>query len=410
MTLDKLRYSLTKHTEKFVFTYENLRLLIHPSITNYGNLLNELEDDIELIPKIEHTPDKIDIKFYRYDYNAEIFSKSELLAFILASISKNWDVIKGLDLNTCKSHFWLKHDNIIFDPALAIITSDNIYSKKFKQLKEIKNECVKSYLIENNNLYKFYEKGIFKKFHTKINPNFSINFINRIIIEFDKNIEKQYVLDEKRIKNIKKYFWFDDFIELRQVLSKKRKSYLQSNKIAVHPSIDDSILKTIEKDAKNIHDLMKQEYDMYFDYHNNTLGNCYGLSIMLNLYNEDFKLVQGGIPYQNNDYNNETKHFYQHSWLEKGDIVYDPALRIITPKDLYYTFVQKQDKYSKEDTDNILRRIGFNLTHFRDFMNGVQIGDNETIRYRCLINKIDTPEMKEEGEKLISAIKKLKRY
>lgn len=154
---------------------------------------------------------------------------------------------------------------------------------------------------------------------------------------------------------------------------------------------------------------MKKEYNIDIDYHKGTIGNCYALSIMFNLYNRDFKLVQGGIPYQINSLGVTTNHFYQHSWLEKDNIVYDPALRIITPKDLYYTFVQKQDEYSKEDTENILRRIGFNLTHFRDFMNGVQIGSNETIRYRCLINKIDSPEFKEDGEKLISFVKTLKR-
>lgn len=141
---------------------------------------------------------------------------------------------------------------------------------------------------------------------------------------------------------------------------------------------------------------MKKEYNIYVDYHNGTIGNCYTLSIMFNLYNGDFKLIQGGIPYERNSFGMTSKHFYQHSWLEKDDIVYDPALRIITPKDLYYTFVQKQDEYSKEDTENILRRIGFNLTHFRDFLSGVQIGNDETIRYRCLVNKVDSPEFKEE--------------
>ena len=72
-------------------------------------------------------------------------------------------------------------------------------------------------------------------------------------------------------------------------------------------------------------------------------------------------------------------------------------------------FVYKQDEYSKEDTENIIRKIGFNLTHFRDFIEGKQIGTNETIWYRKLVNKIDSPEMKEEGEKLLSHVKKLKR-
>ena len=41
-------------------------------------------------------------------------------------------------------------------------------------------------------------------------------------------------------------------------------------------------------------------------------------------------------------------------------------------------------------------------------MNGKQIGGEESIRYRLLVNKIDSPEMKEEGEKLISLVKKRK--
>lgn len=75
MTLDQLRYSLTEHTEKYFFIYENLRLLIHPSITNYRDLLNKTEDDIELIPEIKKTQDNSDIKFYKFDYNEELYSK-----------------------------------------------------------------------------------------------------------------------------------------------------------------------------------------------------------------------------------------------------------------------------------------------------------------------------------------------
>ena len=405
MTLDKLRYYLTEHTEKFFFTYENLRLLIHPSVTSHWDLLNKLEDDIELMPEIEKTQDGTDIKFYRFDYSEDVYSKSELLSFVFASIDSDWEVIKGIDLGTCKTHFWLKHDNVIFDPSLAVITNENLFSKRFKQLSEIKNEEVRNYLRDNNNLHKFYEKGIFKKFQVSKNSNFSIAFINKIIEEFNKNISKEYVLDEERIKEIKRYFMLDDFIELRQVLSQKRKSYLKSSKIAVHPSIDDSILEIIEKNAKAINSLMQQEYAMSFNYYNGTLDNCYGLSILFNLFDGSFKLVQGGIPFQREELGIKTGHFYQHSWLEKDDIVYDPALKIVTPKDLYYTFVQKQDEYSKEETENILRRIGFNLTHFRDFMSGIQIGNDETIRYRSLVNKMDSPEMKEEGEKLVQALK-----
>ena len=409
MSLDKLRYAFTEHKERiFISSYENFKLLVHPSVDN-DDLLNRLEDDIKLLPDIQPTIDKTEIKFYRYDYNEQVYSKDELLAFIFASINQDWDIIKGIDITTGKIHFWLKNNDIAYDPSLAVITKEDIFAKKYKKLKEIKNDDVENYMRENNNLYKFYQKGLFKKFNTKKHTSFSIRFVSEIIKKFNENINKQYELDEEKIKELKEFFSHDNFIDFRQALTKKRISYLQSNRIAVHPSIDESILEVIEKAAKNIYELMKKEYNVHVDYHNGTIGNCYALSIMFNLYNGDFKLIQGGIPYERTSFGMSTKHFYQHSWLEKDDIVYDPALRIITPKDLYYTFVQKQDEYSKEDTENILRRIGFNLTHFRDFLSGVQIGNDETIRYRCLVNKVDSPEFREEGEKLISYVKSSKR-
>ncbi len=411
MDLDKLRYSLTQHIEKLAFTSENFKLLIHPSVCEQFDLINRIMDDIDLMPVIKSTQDKVDIKFYDYDYNKDIFNKSELLAFIFASINSNWNIIKGIDLETGNSHFWLKNDTVVFDPSLAILTSDNIYldSKRFKSIKEIKNNDVNEYLRENNNLFKFYKKGIFKDFYRKNNLNFSLNFINKILEEFNRNIESQYILDDERIKKIKENFWHDNYIELRQVLSKKRKSFLQSNKIAVHPSVDLGILNEIEKVAYPVSQLMKQEYDIYLNYYENTLGKCYGLSIMFNLFNGNFKLIQGGLPYKEEDFGIITDCFYQHSWLEKDDIVYDPALRVVTPKDLYYIFVQKQDEYSKEQTENMLRRIGFNLTHFRDFLNGVQIGNSESIRHMWLLDEIDSPEMKEQGEKLLNFVKKYNR-
>ncbi len=410
MDLNKLRYLLTEHMEKFLFTYENFKLFIHPSVVGYNDLLNRLEDDINLMPEIDQTPDNVDIKFYKYDYNKNLYSKSELLVFILASISKDWDIIEGIDLSTGKPHFWLKHETVIYDPSLAVITTENIYSKWFQKLTDIKKEYIRQYLIENNNLSKFYEKTRFKNYRKNNNPNFSVNFIDKIVEEFSENVSKEFVLDKDKFEHIKEYFMFDNFIELRQILSLKRKSYLKSSNIAVHPSIDDHILETIEKTTKCVSCLMQKEYDMHFDYYNWTLGNCYGLSIMFHLFNGSFKLIQGGMPYQRHEFSITTDHFYQHSWLEKDDIVYDPALKIITPKDLYYTFVQKQDEYSKEETEKILLRIGFNLTHFKCFMNGIQIGNNETIRYRSLVNKIDSPEMRKEGEKLLSLVTKYKQY
>ncbi len=407
MNLNNLRYFLTEHKIDFFRTYRNFKLLIHPSINQQDELLKRIIDDLELMPKINPTPDKVEIKFYNYDYNANVFNKNELLSFIYASINPNFNIVKGIDLLTKKLHFWLINNNIVFDPSLSIITINNIYfnSKRFKKIEEIKNDNVKDYLKENNNLYKFYNNSLFRKLCKK-NFDFSLNFINSILEEFNKNIESQYILDSKKIEDIKEYFMIDNFLYLRQVLSKKRKSFLQSNKIAVHPSIDSNILKEIDKVSKLVSELMKQEYNTNIDYYNNTIRNCYALSIMFNLFDEKFKLIQGGIPYQKHVLGATTNHFYQHSWLETDDIVYDPALRIVTFKELYYTFFQKQDEYTKKETEEILKRIGFNLTYFRNFLDGNPIGNNESLLHRFLVCEVDSHKMKEDGEKLISLIKK----
>lgn len=67
-------------------------------------------------------------------------------------------------------------------------------------------------------------------------------------------------------------------------------------------------------------------------------------------------------------------------------------------------FFEKQDEYSKEETKSILKRIGFNLTHFRDFLDRKRIGNNESLLYR--IRSIDTPKEQKEATDLIDAIEK----
>ena len=397
MKLDKLRYSLTKHIEKVMFTYDNFKLLIHPDMDN-DELFERLDDDLDLIPEIPTTIDGVDIKFYRYDYKDEIFSKSELLSFILASINKDWDVVKGIDINTGRLHYFLKYNEEVYDPSLAVMTTTQVYYKRFKPIRVIKNTEVENYLKENNNLYRFYHKGLFNN----KDKDFSINFINDIKRNFNDNFSRQYELNDEKIKEIKDFFWHDNFIEFRQVLTQRRRYALRENNISIHPDVDKKVLSEIDKYASSIRDLMKDEYDVFVDYYNGTIGNCYALSIMMNLFNGEFKLIQGGIPYKTKQRDGS---YYQHSWLEYKDYVYDPAFRIITPKKLYYRFVEKHSEYTKVETESILKRIGFNLTHFKDFLNGVQVGGDETVRYRCLVNKIDSDEFREEGEKLLSLVK-----
>ena len=397
-----IRYVLTKHREKYLFTCDNYYLLIHPNI-QYTLLACRIKDDIDLLPPIEQTNDKMNIKFYKSGYDEKIYSKNELLAFIFASINSDWNIIKSKNKETNEIHYYLKYEDIIYDPSLAIITFENLYSNYFEKIEEIKNEDILNYLKENNNLYHFYRKN--SLLNSKENKNFSIDFINNIKSKFDKNVSNEYTLTTEKMEHIKRYLTSNDLMELRQVLSQQRKSLLQCNRIAVHPSIDKSILKNIDKSANIIHDLLRKEYGLNIDYYNFSVGNCYALSILLNLFDEDFKLIQGYIPYEKKSDSPNKEARYLHSWTEFENIVYDPALRVVTPKELYYKFAVKTDEYTKEQTENILRRIGLCLTHFRIFLSGVRVDGDNSIMSRYRFQKIDSKENKEEGEKLIKLVK-----
>ena len=128
MNLDKLRYLLTEHVERVMLTYHNEKLLIHPSIKYndvYNNLINRIKDDIELMPEIEKTIYGTNIKFYIFGYQ-NLYYQSELLAFIYASINQDWNIVKGFDLIKGVIHYHLKSNNVIYDPSLSIITTEEI--------------------------------------------------------------------------------------------------------------------------------------------------------------------------------------------------------------------------------------------------------------------------------------------
>lgn len=397
--INDLRFSLTEHVRRILLSYENYKLLIHPNIDS-NEIIYKILDDISLMPKIPKTKDGCRIEFYRYDYDQNIYSKSELLAFIFASINKDFDVVKGIDKNNGDTHYFLKYKDIVYDPSLAVITSYKLYSERFETFKIIKNSEVLEYLKKCNNLYKYYHKET----SSKVRNNFSIDLVNKIISRFNNNVKKQYELDEETLIALKDYFWLDEFIKFRQILTCSRISDLKSNRIIMHPDVDKSVLDEINKYTSSIKEMMNKEYNICVDYHNNTIGNCYALSIMFTLFHKDFKLVQGGMPY----IQDSCEKYYQHSWLEYKDYVYDPSLRIVTTKELYYKFLEKHDEYSKKDVEEMLKRIGFNLTHFRDYLNGEEIGDNWNYKYRNTVKNIDSLEYKEAGERLLSLVKRYK--
>lgn len=407
MDIKELRFRLTgkERTISLFRQYENEKLLISPYITNrnLAHSVEVIEDDIGLKLEIPTTADKKTLAFLKYDYNEDLFKKSEVLAFLYAGINKEWDVVKGYSKTTRKPHFYLKHENYIYDPSLAIITSDELYGQEYDEEEVIKNADVDEYLEKNNNLYPYYRKflsiPLFKK-----KSMFSSNLLNNFRKAFQKSVEAQYEFP-KDIQEVREYYGVENFRQIRQLLTRKRNWELESDEILLHPDVNPEILEQIEEDTSEITKRMEPKFPGRASYHNGTMRNCYALSIMYNIYNGDFKLVQGGFNYTKRS-EFFPKHgepaFFQHSWLEKDDIVYDPALMMVVPKDLYYRIFEKKDVYTKDETKDMLKRVGLNLTYFSDFLNGKRIGNDQTLLYR--MRSTDTPERKAEGEEFISCL------
>lgn len=367
MTIQELRFLLAGKEEdtRFFHRYENFKLLIEDNIGS-NKLLDILYDDMELMPSLPITARNIKPKLCNYDYKEDYYEISELLSFIYASINPRWNVVRGKEIGTEKEHFYLKCGKYIYDPSLAVFVTQDSYSKVYLPIEEIENEDIQKYLSANNNLYKYYHKSSF--FSRFINSNFSLNFIKTIRESFAQKINKQYELNDDNIEEIKRDY---TDLKLRKALSHKRKWELESEGILLHPDVDNSILAEIERDIEKISNVMRNKYNRNICYTSHTQCKCYDLSILYSLCNSSFNLVQGGYTYKK--YNEFFPHkpeeiFYQHSWLEKGDIVYDPEKRIVVPKSLYYRIFEKEDVYTQEETKAMLKRVGYNLTYFSHFI------------------------------------------
>lgn len=402
MKIQELRFFLTGKEEdtRLLHRHANFELLVENNIGN-NELLDILSDDMELMPDIQETIKKIKPKFCRYDYLEDYYKISELLSFIYASINSRWSVVRGKEAKTEKEHFYLKCGKYIYDPSLAVFVTQDSYSKVYTPIEEIENKDVQKYLSTNNNLYKYYNRDNY--FSRTIKRRFSLNFIKTIQEAFNRNIDRQYELNDDNIEEIKRYY---TDLKLRKVLSHRRKWELESEGILLHPDVDSTILEEIEKDIERINNIMQKKYNRGVNYKKYTKNNCYLLSILYSLCNSSFKLVQGGYAYKK--YNEFFPHrpeeeFYQHSWLEKGDIIYDPEKRIVVPKNLYYRIFEKEDEYTQEETKAMLKRVGYNFTYFSHFINGRQIGNCELISYRYGKDRMNTPEKYEEGTRLIEA-------
>lgn len=369
----------------------------------YGISINRLLDDIKLMPEIPSTKKVLTpifkMPYYMNDYSGN-FQLSEILAFLYASINKEWNIVRARESKTGKKHFYLENNELVYDPSLMVITTKDAYAKKFIDIERINNSDIKMYLKTNNNLYKYYKS--FNLFQKK-DKNFSIQFINDIVDGFAKNVNNQYIINEQTIKEIRNQSPFNDFEDMRMILVHKRKYGIDNEEILSNPEVDDEITEEIKAITDSIIKRIKNNIGKDISYNRCTFTNCHMLSTICNIYDERFKLIQGGFPYSIHSEFSEKpiSEYFEHSWLEYKNVVYDPALRIITPKNLYYAFFEKTDEYSKEETKSLLKKTGGVFTYYRQWLYG---SPTDIVGRLLFMGKPSDEEREQQGNTIISKI------
>ena len=237
MNIQKLRFRLTNFKERKLFTFENYQLLYLDKYTYRERIdTSHIEEDIsKLIPDIPLT--KYNIKPFfcniTLPYEESQYKISELLCYIYASINSNFEIIKGKHNSFSKTHFWLDNGEIVYSPGLGIITSKEMFESEFRPITVIHNDEINSILKNYNPLDKFYQNS---------DPDFSINYINNIREEFNKNIEQTFEINDE----LKKWAREDYFAPMRSALTRQRKYLTKSSQILAHPDIPEDLTQDIE--------------------------------------------------------------------------------------------------------------------------------------------------------------------
>lgn len=156
------------------------------------------------------------------------------------------------------------------------------------------------------------------------------------------------------------------------VLRTELQTYLTLNEgaftngqIGFHPLIKDEITVEIEDLVGVLEEFLENKYEEKMDYHLNSKKYCHALSSMFVLASEGWKLVQGMFRFENSN-----RQFY-HSWVEKNDIIFDPAMNLVTLKSLYEQFFTKVYEYNKEELINLFKRTSIFTYYEEDLERGL---------------------------------------
>lgn len=181
------------------------------------------------------------------------------------------------------------------------------------------------------------------------------------------------------------------YTSLRSYLIEKNDIYFLTPGIRSIEGFENE-LKEINEITEKLEEYIWNEFEeVDFDYHENTEQGCYFLSILFSL-TSSWDLVQG----KRIDALGEN---YYHSWCEKEGLVYDPSLRVVTLKNKYEKFFIPENKYTKEETQELLKQTG-HFTHFKyDLEEGLINPLASYLYYR-------TPQAKESGTRMLEALDK----
>lgn len=350
MQISEVRKKIAKNSSLYRYL-SNKCFIGYPYSTNstLKSVLNRLDEDREMIPDISPVLNGIKPSFIRgmEEYDESLFDVSELLCFVFASVNDDFDIVKGQSrgIISPKKQYWLTSGSIVYSPGLGLVINKDEFEKYFKELTVLENEMVLPYAGLKDNLRKFYKKDFFSP-----PTDFTTVYLENIRHQHTINLAESFPTR----KSIAKHGINFQFMNLRSLFMMKREYEIIRPGISVHPEIDSEISKEIISGAQTVSERTG------FDYFDRSYGNCYALSTAFNLYDEAYDLVQGKC------YHRERP--YKHSWVQKANIIYDPAMRMIVPDHLYYDFFTPEYAYLRGDTEAILGLVGYNLNFYSDLV------------------------------------------
>lgn len=152
---------------------------------------------------------------------------------------------------------------------------------------------------------------------------------------------------------------------LRHYFTKQSLKIFENGDIGFHSNIDSSFKNEVTETIETLDPFITSHFSTAnIDYHLHSERGCHFLASMFSFVNPSWKLIQGVFDFEMKD------NFYPHSWLEKDGVVYDPAMRVVTKKELYEEFFIPKYSYEKEEWITLFQRTGMFTYYEEDLKEG----------------------------------------